>query len=106
MFWTGGSDGQLRLWDVTSSAIIAKEPKSFNEQLVLHAQQERAKRSLAAGRADPLDDEETRAITAVHLVSSPSPCLVSVHADQNIVVRSVGTDDAAPLEKGATVDRV
>ncbi|EST08550.1 WD40 repeat [Kalmanozyma brasiliensis GHG001] len=105
VFWTGGSDGQLRLWDVSSSSIIAKEPKGFNEQLVQHAKQDRAKRAMAAGRSAAdvadADEEETRAITAVHLVSpdDSTPCLVSVHADQNIVVRSVGGDDAAPLKK-------
>lgn len=89
-FWTGGSDGQLRLWDVSSSNIIAREPKSFNEHLAL---QSKHKRTLQD------DEEETRAITAVHFVTSPSAsCLVSVHADQNIVFRSVA-DDTVLLKK-------
>ena len=93
IFWTGGSDGQIRLWDVSSSTIVAKEPKTFNQQLALHAAQQRHKRAVAAGRVDQLDaeEEETRAITAVHLIQPPSAtaCLVSVHADQNIVIRSL-----------------
>ncbi|KAI3487886.1 hypothetical protein L1887_48119 [Cichorium endivia] len=82
-FWTGGSDGQLRLWDVSTSAIIAREPRSFNERLA----------------APQSDDEETRAITAVHLVSPAQgeAWLVSVHADQNIVVRSASATQ--PLNK-------
>ncbi len=82
-FWTGGSDGQLRLWDVSSSTIIAREPRSFNERLAAHQS----------------DDEETRAITAVHLVSPAQgeAWLVSVHADQNIVVRSASPTQ--PLKK-------
>lgn len=103
VFWTGGSDGILRLWDVASSTIIAKEPKTFNEQLAHYAKQQRAKRASAAGRTVDhayADDEETRAIMAVHLVSNAlGPQLVSVHADQNIVVRSAGGAAGARLNK-------
>ncbi|TKY86358.1 hypothetical protein EX895_004507 [Sporisorium graminicola] len=96
VFWTGGSDGAVRLWDVASCTIIARESKSFNEHLALQAKQQRSKRSLAEAQDD--GDEETRAITAVHFVtSSPSPCLVSIHADQNIVFRSL--TEQAPLKK-------
>ncbi|SJX62165.1 related to UTP13-U3 snoRNP protein [Sporisorium reilianum f. sp. reilianum] len=82
-FWTGGSDGTLRLWDLATAAIVAREPRSFNEHAALQSLQ---------------DDEDTRAITAVHYVaSSPAPCLVSVHADQNIVFRAVAAEQ--PLKK-------
>ncbi len=52
-----------------------------------------------ATRCHQSDDEETRAITAVHLVSPAQgeAWLVSVHADQNIVVRSASPTQ--PLKK-------
>lgn len=74
LFYTGGSNGEVRLWDVNSSSIVAKEPRSFNEAL---ASQTRSKRD---------DEEETRAITSIHLIKDS---IVSVHADQNIVIRSL-----------------
>ncbi|PWZ02059.1 WD40 repeat-like protein [Testicularia cyperi] len=121
IFWTGGSAGEMRLWDVSTGSIVAKEPKSYNEIVAQRALEERRQRAIAAGRsvreldnADD-DDEETRAITAIHLLlptssrtssSSASSSttattglsLASVHADQNIVLRSVA-DDSTPLTK-------
>ncbi|KAJ9475227.1 U3 small nucleolar RNA-associated protein 13 [Pseudozyma hubeiensis] len=106
VFYTGGSSGSLRLWSLTTSSIIAVQPKSFNENLAHQARQTRIQRALASSSSsrtvDHLDaeDEETRAITAVHLTSTPTGVnLVSVHADQNIVVRSVGSSHAVQLKK-------
>lgn len=96
LFWTGGSDGQIRLWDVNSSSIVAKEPQSFNDRL---AQQARIARQQRSGRSelDP-DEEEILAITAVHYIhpqdgEEGEGGLVSVHADQNIVVRSLNKEE-------------
>ena len=71
VFFTGGSSGTLRLWSLSTSSIIAVEPRTFNQRI-----------------SPSNDDEEIRAITHVHLLSATST-LVSVHADQNLVFRSV-----------------
>ncbi|GAC95727.1 hypothetical protein PHSY_003303 [Pseudozyma hubeiensis SY62] len=105
VFYTGGSSGSLRLWSLATSSIIAVQPKSFNENLAHLARQTRIQRALASSSSRTVDhldaeDEETRAITAVHLTSTPTGVnLVSVHADQNIVVRSVGSSHATQLKK-------
>ncbi|KAJ1572153.1 hypothetical protein NDA12_007591 [Ustilago hordei] len=100
VFWTGGSNGQIRLWDVTSSSIIAREPESFNDRL---AQQARIARQPPSGRSESdADQEETRAITTVHYINREGErqaSLVSIHADQNIVVRSLAKGDLLRKER-------
>ncbi|KAJ1024684.1 hypothetical protein NDA13_004611 [Ustilago tritici] len=100
VFWTGGSDGQIRLWDVTSSSIIAREPQSFNDRL---AQQARIARQPPSGRSESdADEEETRAITTVHYINREGEGegrLVSIHADQNIVVRSLAKGELLRKER-------
>ncbi|SPO26172.1 related to UTP13 - U3 snoRNP protein [Ustilago trichophora] len=65
-------------------SVAKRITEGFNEQLALQAKQERKKRALASGRSNfdelDADEEETRAITAIHLInpsSASASCLVS-----------------------------
>ncbi|EPQ29443.1 uncharacterized protein PFL1_03198 [Pseudozyma flocculosa PF-1] len=93
LFFTGGSNGQVKLWDVVAGSIVCREPRSLTQQMALDevAAGVRSRRTAGGdGGGDDDDAEETRAITAVHYLPATAS-LVSVHADQNIVVRSVAS---------------
>ncbi|KAN0065412.1 U3 small nucleolar RNA-associated protein 13 [Thecaphora frezii] len=96
LFYTGGSDGQVKLWDAEAGTIICCEPKSLTQNMAL---EEAAAGNRARRGAGEDEAEETRAITAIQHIALTST-LVSVHADQNIVMRSVAADSAlSPLTR-------
>lgn len=82
-FYTGGSEGEVRLWSFERRAVTAVQPNG------------RFARGIAASNGkvngeEEEDEEETRAITETHWLPSVQT-IVSVHADQNIVFRSTPT---------------
>ena len=91
IFYSGGSDGQIRLWDTSSASVIAREPKSLTEVIA----QNQSSNSADKNDQDDDDENETRAITALHYIKATSS-LASVHADQNVAIRSVASDSSLP----------
>ncbi|PWN51000.1 WD40 repeat-like protein [Violaceomyces palustris] len=79
IFWTGGAEGSVRLWSASTGQVICREPQTTS--LV-------AKEKARASDQDA--EEDTRAIVEVHYIPAIAT-IASVHADQNIVMRSVNS---------------
>lgn len=82
-FWTAGAEGEIRLWSFTQQAVIRLQPGGRFAQGVVN------KRNATSGQEEEDDEDEndTRAVTEVHWLSSIGT-LATVHADQDIIFRS------------------
>ncbi|UZJ56493.1 hypothetical protein CBS101457_005813 [Exobasidium rhododendri] len=86
-FYTAGAEGEVRLWSFERRRITHVQPKGrFARGMA--AKRKPIKSTDDEEEEKDQDDDETRAITEVHLLSSVN-ALVSIHADQNIVFRSI-----------------
>lgn len=84
-FWTAGAEGEVRFWSFSRKSIIKLQPGGrFASGTV---QKRAAVTSNEDDEDENSDENETRAITEVHYLSS-SNMIVSVHADQDVIFRS------------------
>lgn len=91
-FWTGGAEGEARLWSFSRRTMTMLQPGGrFARGLVGKGSAIKGGNgALGEEDADNEDEDETRAITEVHWLA-PINTLVTVHADQNIVMRVIPT---------------
>lgn len=93
LFWTGGAEGEIRIWSFASRAVVAHQPggRWASSQLgtKTHKHRHVVRESIEELDGDETrrDEDEIRAITEVHY-AAPMNTLVSVHADQNFSFRS------------------
>ena len=86
-FYTGGAEGELRLWSFARHGITTVQPMGRFAKGVV---KRRSAKSADDDENGEEEDDETRGITHVHALPLLNS-LVSVHADQNILFRSLPT---------------
>ncbi|PWN90617.1 WD40 repeat-like protein [Acaromyces ingoldii] len=90
LVWTGGAEGEIRIWSFTSQVVVAVQPGGRWATDQARAQQPHGRRRSEERESsedlDKGDEDETRAITEVHYAAQIDT-LVSVHADQTFSFR-------------------
>lgn len=85
-FWTAGSEGEIRLWSFEKKTITNVQPMGRFARGV--NSKKKVVQNIEDEDKEEQEDDETKGIVQVHALPLLN-ILVSVHADQNIVFRSV-----------------